>query len=208
MRPSAELPPAGSGAAPGPKWKPRSARERRLWMVTAAVLVSIYASALFAGTLLDGMGARGWLPAAFGLLFLAAIAAVVGIALAHRPRASDLWVLVAAGAAFGMIIVRMGVGPMERTHLFEYGLLAVLIHQSLLERRRNGARVVAPSLLAVLAAAVVGWADEGLQLFLPGRVYDWRDVAVNGMAAAVATAASAALAWLRRRPQGSGRDRR
>jgi len=51
--------------------------------------------------------------------------------------------------------------------------------------------------------ALLGWLDEAIQWFLPNRVYDPVDVGFNALAALMAIAASAALAWARR-----WRDRR
>ncbi len=101
-------------------------------------------------------------------------------------------------AVYGMVVVRMGIGPEERTHLFEYGLVAVLLHQALGERRRNGRRVPAPALQAIALTALLGWLDEGIQALLPDRVYDLRDVGTNAVAAVMAVVASAALARARR----------
>lgn len=101
-------------------------------------------------------------------------------------------------AVCGMVVVRMGIAPLGRTHLFEYGLLAVLIYEALVERKRHDRSVPAPAVSAVLITALLGWIDEGVQAFLPNRVYDLRDVGVNALAGLVATMARIALAWARR----------
>ena len=56
-----------------------------------------------------------------------------------------------------------------------------------------------PAVLAIVATALLGWLDEAIQLFLPDRVYDLRDVGFNALAGLMAVVASAALAWARRR---------
>ncbi|MBD3163162.1 MAG: VanZ family protein [Candidatus Latescibacteria bacterium] len=175
-----------------------SARERRLWYWVLAVLVAIYSTVGLAGTVAQALQGQGLLGVAFGLAFLVVAMAVAGIALHRRPKAVEVWVAIAVVTVYAMIIVRMGVGPVERTHLFEYGLLAVLIHQALLERRRNEASVRGPALLAIVTTALLGWGDEGLQAMLPNRVYDLRDVGINALAGVVATTASATLAWAAR----------
>ena len=106
--------------------------------------------------------------------------------------------------AYALVIVRMGIGPVERTHLFEYGLVAVLIHQALEERIRNGGRVRAPVALAIGVTALLGWVDEGIQYLLPNRHYDWLDVGLNLLAAVLAVAALAAVAEARRADTTSG----
>jgi hypothetical protein len=175
-----------------------SSRERRLWMWVLAVLFAIYSTVGLAGTLAQVLRGQNALGIAFAAGFLVVIAAVIGIALHTRPRASDMWVAVGVIAVYWMVMVRMGVSPLERTHLFEYGLLAVLIYEALVEGKRSERRVPVPAVLAVLITALLGWIDEGVQAFLPNRVYDLRDVGVNALAGLVATMARIALAWARR----------
>ena len=83
----------------------------------------------------------------------------------------------------------------ERTHLFEYALVAALVHEALLERRDNGRRVPAPALLALVISILLGWLDEGVQSLLPNRVFDLVDVAFNSLAATMIIGAR----WLVRR---------
>lgn len=162
------------------------------------VLAAILAGALFAGSLVRAVGSEVLLGVGFGVGFLLATAAVVGVASARSP-ARDVWVGIAVAAAFLMIPVRSGVPALERTHLFEYGLLATLVYAALVERRAQGRSAPAPAALAVAASALVGWLDESLQGLLPDRVYDLRDVGVNALAALVAVGFVAALRQARRR---------
>ncbi|MEQ8331510.1 MAG: VanZ family protein [Longimicrobiales bacterium] len=175
-----------------------SDRERRLWGWTVAVVAAVYASAGFAGTLAGVLRRRGLLEASFALAFLCVVVAVVGSAMRRRPGGREVWVALGVTAVFGMVVVRLGVGPEERTHLFEYGLVGVLVHQALEERRGNGAAVPVPPLLAVGLTAALGWIDEGIQALLPDRVYDLRDVGVNALAGCMAVAAAMAVGQARR----------
>lgn len=179
--------------------RPTSDRERRLWLWALAVVVAVYSTIGLAGTLVSVLGESGLLEPAFALGFLLVIAAIVGSALKRRPVGRERWVWLGLVAVYGMVIVRMGVSLAERTHLFEYGLLAVLVHQALLERRRNGTRVPVPALFAVLTTSLVGVLDEGIQGLIPNRVFDLRDVGINALAGVMAVAASVAIAWARRR---------
>ena len=86
----------------------------------------------------------------------------------------------------------------ERSHLIEYGVVALLIYEALTERASQGRRVPVPALLAFLAAVVVGVVDEGIQWFVPVRVFDPLDILFNALAAFMAVAGSVALAWARR----------
>jgi hypothetical protein len=176
-----------------------SDRERRLWLSALTVLVAIYSTLGLAGMLAEVLRERDLLDASFVAGFLLMVTAVVGIALKARPGRREIWVALGVTAAYGMVLVRMGIGPEERTHLFEYGLVAVLIHQALTERLRGGRRVRAPAALAVAVTALLGWFDEGIQALLPNRVYDIRDVGVNALAGLMAILASLTIAWARRR---------
>lgn len=185
-----------------------SRRERNLWASTVAVLVAIYASALFAGSLVTVLRQESLLGIAFTAGFLIVFASVVGIALHTRAGAAAIWVAVGVVAVYAMIVVRLGLPPTERTHLFEYGLLATLIHRAMVERKKNHARVGSPAGVAVLAAAFLGWIDEAIQASVPGRVYDLRDVGVNALAGFIAVVAANALRWAhKRRPGSAGADR-
>ncbi len=86
----------------------------------------------------------------------------------------------------------------ERTHLMEYGVVGVFVHEALTERASQGRRVPVPAaLLAILATTLVGALDEGIQAILPSRVFDPVDMLFNLLAAVMAVTASAALGPLR-----------
>lgn len=53
--------------------------------------------------------------------------------------------------------------PEERTHLIEYSLVAMLIHQALTERLRHSPRRVLARVAIVVAVVLLGWLDEGIQ---------------------------------------------
>ena len=187
-----------------------SPRERRLWGYALAVQVAIWAALGLAGRLAETLRDYGFLAPAFGLGFLLVIVSVAGISLGSRPRGREIWVLLGIAAVYGMVVVRMGVSWEERTHVFEYGLVALFVHAALVERRARGRRVPAPAVLAVLVTAALGWLDEGIQALLPGRVYDLRDVGFNALAGVMAVSAGSLLGWVRRwrerskRPGGDG----
>ena len=98
-------------------------------------------------------------------------------------------------------MVFAGLGIPARSHLFEYGVVAVFIYEALAERRKHGRRVPAPAALAVLATFLFGAVDEGLQALLPGRVFAWSDLLFNGLAALMATVACGALGWVRQKAE-------
>lgn len=69
--------------------------------------------------------------------------------------------------------------PEERMHVIQYGLLGWLISWSLSDSPMTFCRV----LLGVLLGWAIGLGDEIIQYFLPNRVYDIRDVILNGVSA-------------------------
>lgn len=175
-----------------------SHRERRLWMLLLAVVVAIYSTLTtanqFAGLLRD----RGLLDPAFALgMLLVGLAVVV---YAWQPRAKALSLAISLGivAAYFMAFVRM-VNTAERTHLIEYGIVAILAFEALKERRLNGRQVPMPALGAILLTFTFGVLDECIQLILPSRVFDLRDILFNGVAAIMAVLSSSALEKIRTR---------
>lgn len=79
----------------------------------------------------------------------------------NRPGWSEIGVGLGVAAVYLWALARIP-HPEERTHLIEYGIVAVFIYMALSERRRNGRRVPAPALTAVVVTAVLGWIDEGI----------------------------------------------
>ncbi|NNM34144.1 MAG: VanZ family protein [Gemmatimonadetes bacterium] len=176
-----------------------------MWGWTLASVVAIYATLGLAGRLATQLPA-GLTSSLFGLGFLVALVTVGLSGWLFGSGRSEAWVRAGVAAVYGMILVRMGTEGAERTHLFEYGLVALLIHEALAERRRGGRSVPYPPLTAVVVASLLGWLDELLQGVVPGRVY-LRDVGFNAGAAAMAVAASRALAWARSRDRGRAAPR-
>jgi VanZ family protein len=105
-------------------------------------------------------------------------------------------VLLGIGAVYALVFVRMEL-PEERTHILEYGLVALFVFEALRERSRNLGKPRAVGVMAVVIAASFGAIDEALQAALPNRVFDLRDIAFNTLAAAMAVAARTSLGWAR-----------
>ena len=176
-----------------------SDRERRLWAWTLAVVVAIYSTLGLARTLSAVLGDSTLVGAGLFLVCcLLVLATVVTEGLSVRPGGAEIGVALGVAAAYILVFVRMAI-PTERSHLIEYGVVAVLVHEALRERARHGRRVPAPALLAVLAAGLVGVLDECIQVLLPSRVFDPLDMLFNVLGGAMAVSASAALARARRR---------
>ncbi len=175
-----------------------SDRERRLWLLVLAVIVAIYATLGPAGTLAAFLRENNLLRITIAVVLVLALGAITWQWVKRRPSRGEIGVALAVATVYLMVWVRIHT-PEERTHLFEYGLVAVLIHLALSERLRNGRRVPVAAVLAVVVTALVGWLDEGIQALLPNRFYDINDVGFNALAGLMAVGASVALTRVRRR---------
>ena len=166
-----------------------SERERRLWLWALVVLVAIYSTLSPAQQLAAELRERNLLTVTSGAFLL-----LVGLLIVSRwakmgPGRREIGAGVGVMAVYLVTLIRLPI-PEARSHLFEYGLVAMLIYQALLERRGNGRRVPIPSLLAAVATALLGWVDEGIQWFLPNRVFDLADVGLNAAFGLMAIVAS------------------
>lgn len=174
-----------------------SPRERRLWLWTLAVVGAIYATLGLTSMLVGKLLERGLFDDTFVVAFFLTGAAILTQGLKIRPGGLEIGVALGVAAVYLMVFARMGIP--ERSHLFEYGVVAVLIYEALTERASQGRRVPAPTLLAIAATALVGVLDEFIQAWLPTRVFDPRDILFNILAGLMAVLASLALTWARRR---------
>ncbi|MDJ0841819.1 MAG: VanZ family protein [Acidobacteriota bacterium] len=174
-------------------------RERLLWIRVLVVQTAIYATLGLAGTLTRLMTPmlQKFVSTAFLCTFIVVI--ITGIWAGSRPSLREIGVAVGIVAAYALAVFRMTVSPVERTHLFEYGVVAILVHQALIERARQGGRVPVPAVLAIVLTSILGLIDEFIQYALPNRIYDPRDVLFNVIAALLAISAAKALSWARQK---------
>ena len=179
-----------------------SPRERKLWLSTLVVLLAIYSSLGLSRTLAEELRDRDLIDAAFWVGLFLVGGAVVLQAWRARLRGVEIGVALGIAGAYLIAFLRMTV-PEERSHLIEYSVVAMLVHEALLERRASGDRSPRPALLALGITAGLGLLDEGIQALLPGRVADVRDVGFNTLAALLAVggrvAVARARAWRRAR---------
>ena len=172
-----------------------SVRERRLWACTLLVVLTIYATLGLATTLVEVLHNRELFDGTFLIGFLLIWVAILTQGLKVRPRGTEISVGLGIMAVYLMLFARLGIP--ERTHLFEYSVVALFIYEALTERASHARRVPMPALLAIVITSLIGALDEGIQLFLPSRVFDPIDILFNVIASIMAVSASAALAWVR-----------
>jgi hypothetical protein len=131
---------------------------------------------------------RAAFPGAFSRLIEGGLALVVigafaiGIAGIRTRRTVRYGALAAAVAIAWAYSAATGspdpaIRAVERVHFVEFGLIAWLFQRAW-RHRPDGSALLAP----FLAAAIAGVADEAYQWFLPARVGELADVALNGVA--------------------------
>ena len=87
-----------------------------------------------------------------------------------------VWLAILAFAyAWGLSRLKL---PIERIHFIEYGLLSIFVFRAL----RHNIRDKSIYLWSGISVFCLGFLDEGIQYVLPNRVYETRDVIVNGIA--------------------------
>ena len=175
-----------------------SKREKRLWYWVAITTIGIY-SLIFIGRPLSGyLRERELLANAFWVAIWLTLATVLWHGWKQKIGRLEIGVWMGVAAVYLLVILRMAV-PEERSHLIEYSVLAVFIHEALKERVSNGGAVWRPALLAIFITTAIGLFDEFIQLFVPERVFDPVDMIFNTGAAIMAILASTVISWSRKK---------
>ena len=169
-----------------------------MWIWILVIIVGIY-SLIFIGRPLSGyLRERDMLTNAFWVAIWLTLATVLWHGWKRRISRWEIGVWLGVAAVYLLLILRMAV-PEERSHLIEYSVLAVFIHEAFKERAGNGAKVWRPALLAILTTTAIGLLDELIQLFVPSRVFDPIDMLFNTLAAVLAITASTMISWIRKK---------
>ncbi len=173
-----------------------SRRERWLWACAVLVVSVVYLTLGVVRDLLQPLVASGWGP----WLFLSGCFLVLVFVLTQGMTILPRWPEIVAGVGiavvYGFALTSIA-KPEERMHLIIYGIIALLIYAALLERSAFGRNIFASSVVVVIATTILGLVDECLQLALPDRVFDVRDIFYDALAAAMAVMANASLRWAR-----------
>lgn len=174
-----------------------SSKEKRLWMWALAVLVAIF-STLFVGKPLAEVFSNQDVQAVIFLLGMLLVGATIIVhAVRTKSSKAELAILLGIVAVYMMLILRLGIP--ERSHLIEYGVLAIFVHKALVERSLHKKLTLPPALLALMITFLIGVLDECIQLFLPNRVFDPEDIVFNGMAVTMALGANVLVNWVQKR---------
>jgi len=87
------------------------------------------------------------------------------------------WLVI--GGLYAAVWSSLCQSPVEGIHLAQYGLMGVLTLRAL----RNTVSLPIAYGGGVLLTLAVSWGNELIQSILPNRVYDLRDVALDGISA-------------------------
>ncbi len=176
----------------------KSKREKRLWLMTLLVVVGIFSTIGLAtqfSLALEKYDLDAWF-----FLFGCFLVLVTVVTQGLNLRAGKVeWLLaLGMGTVYYMVLLRSTLST-ERSHLIEYGVLAVFVLEALKERDKHTKIVVNPAIIALIVTSLVGTLDELVQLAIPDRVFDPEDILFNFLGALLAIAASIILSWVRKR---------
>lgn len=177
-----------------------SERERRYWLLSLASVAAIYLSLGYMPQFAGFLREAGLLVPVFVVGMVLILAAVAAAAISAKLGGIEIAVILGIVAIYALALVRIELVE-ERTHLLEYGIVALFILEALSERAQNLGRPPLVPVLAVLLASAVGLVDELIQGTLPNRVFDWRDVGFNVLAAILAVGSVSIFRFVRARRQ-------
>lgn len=175
-----------------------SARERWLWILTGFVVATVLATLGVAGTWAGGLGNSDLNALTFVLGFVLVVVAIATQGVDRSIGRTEVFALVGVIAVYVLVVTRL-TSFAERSHLIEYGVVALLIHAALVERSKKDRRVTRPALVAIAFTALLGTVDELIQPWLPQRVFDPVDILFNATAAIMSVTAAVWLARTRAR---------
>lgn len=180
------------------KIKITSKKERKLWISVVLVVIAIYASLFLGGRFIDLMIERRILEQSTFYVFLLLILTFIVSGWKSASKRLEYWIYAGVIAVYGMALFRLDITTAERSHMFEYGMLSILIYEALIERRRNGEGVKVPVLTSILSAGTIGLLDECFQFFISYRVFDIIDIGFNYLASAFGVLTSIGVRRLKR----------
>lgn len=174
-----------------------SGREQKLWILVFMVLVTIFSTLAIGSPLQEMLRNQNVQAIFFALGMILTGTTIIIHGLKVRPSKTEIAIWSGLAAIYIMFFFRLG-AP-ERSHLMEYSVLAIFIHNALSERLKNGNKLPQIELFAILITAFFGILDESIQSFIPDRVFDFEDIFFNIFAGLLAVSASWILGWAKRK---------
>lgn len=161
-----------------------SSKERRLWIISLIVFLTIYATIPLGGHVAIIIQEIRVLNNTFFYIWLVMVAGLFLSGISSPESKFDFWIIPCLVGFFGLIVLRMDLNAQERSHMFEYSFLVILILFALRERQKHTSLKWSPYIMALVITGSIGILDELLQLLVPVRVFDPIDIGFNLFAVA------------------------
>ena len=155
-----------------------SAKSR--WAIVIAYVALLYSSLGFTRHLVNALQGKELLQIASVSVFLFSLGCVALIRWRKiRPYQKIIRLALVFILIVGGIILKL---PEERMHLVQYGILGGLVSWAFWAGKQ---KTVLKYSLSCALVWLIGYGDELIQYFLPSRVYDVKDVLLNGFSGMV-----------------------
>ncbi|MEP3836650.1 MAG: VanZ family protein [Algibacter sp.] len=173
----------------------KSSREKHLWFWALVVLIGIFTTLFIGKPLAQFFGNQNVQIIVFLIGILLTGIAIIINAIKIKPSKIELSLWFGIVAVYIMVFLRLGLP--ERSHLFEYSILTIIIHKALIERKNQGVQIHKPALISFIITFFIGVLDEGIQIILPNRVFDLQDILFNSVAIISAVISKLSINWIR-----------
>ena len=154
---------------------------RLRWALTLTYILFIYATLGVVRPIAEQLRTAGFLRPTVTILFVVSILPTMGwrYTTTGRKRMVLRVVLITSLLVIGLFMDGL---PEERLHFLIYGLLGWMICWSIEASENSSLRSKTGWLLPCLLVWLAGTIDELIQLWLPVRIFDVRDILFNGVA--------------------------
>ena len=176
-----------------------SPREKRLWLWALLVTIAIFSTLALNSDITDPLRDQALLAQLVGLSLLLILASVLSQSFVNKPGPVEIWITLGVLGVALLTVLRWQSAE-ERTHLFEYAVLAAFIFQGFKERRANLVTFKrSPALIALLVTIAIGGVDELIQTLIPNRVFEVQDLGLDAAAALLTVGTSQVAEFARKR---------
>ena len=152
-----------------------------VWFLIACYMTLIYSTLYIMRPILNFLKATlgDYFSPSIAIIFLIILSLVLAHIISNRERYSVrqyLWFSFIC-CLYGLVIYILEL-PEEQVHFIEYGILSALIYLALTHDINNRSIFFISSLIVFVFGAI----DEVVQWVLPNRIFDIRDIVMNGIA--------------------------
>ena len=152
-----------------------------LWSLIACYVVLIYSTLYIMRPILNflKLTLKGYLNLSVVVIFFIILSLILAYIVNNRERygvSQYLWFSFIC-CLYGLVIYILEL-PEEQVHFIEYGVLSALIYLALTHDINNRSIYSLSSLIVFVFGAI----DEVIQWVLPNRIFDIRDIVINGIA--------------------------